>query len=568
MAPTANIGVDLAAARLLDIAPDSPVFQAEFIARGLTPTFTFYSGGGEGHQHWLYRLPEGVPQARICRSGEYDILSSGYAILPPSRHISGGLYTVVDDLPLGDAPRWAGAALIDATRRPKGRIETGGEVSSDEAINRLVEQLDPDIWNGNRYSDRSTSLIAIAGDLAKLGANQATIVALLRERDVNLNMLKFANRRNADEQYQRLAARAVEENPPSIPVGTVGKVKLEVEEPKRAKLVFVPTPELLLRPSVEIDWYAPGFVGSGLLTEIDGYAKLSGKTTFVQAALLAMLNGGDFLGRAARHPGKAVYLTEQTIQSLKPGLVKAGLAEQWDLHWLTWADAYEHPWHAIVAETAAHALDVGAGLVVIDTLAQWSDLGEGQEDDAGVTNRVLKPVLAEMIGKGLAVWLVRHDRKSGGQVGQSARGSSAYGGKVDVIMHLESIFDRGLSANARLLTCGGRFMGDSDNETPREPWVIELLPVEPFEYRLLGTRDEVASDNADSELLGVMPTSQQAALDLGCDQAYLREQTGWGESKLRSALAAKVREGRVESATVPGGNSRLVYWQKPLVSRG
>src|SRR4030095_5674533 len=232
MAPNATIGVDLAGARILDIAPDNPVFHADFIARGLPPTFSFTSGGGDGHQHWLYALPEGVPQARICRSGEYDILSAGYAIMPPSRHgLTGGLYRVVDDLSLAEAPAWACGLLIDATRRPKGRIEVDGAIISGEDLNRLVEQMAADVWNGTRYSDRSTSLVAIAGDLPKLGATQPTIVAVLHERDITLGFLKFAARRNPEEQYQRIAARAMAENPPNIPRGLVGGgVKTEPDD--------------------------------------------------------------------------------------------------------------------------------------------------------------------------------------------------------------------------------------------------------------------------------------------------------------------------------------------------
>lgn len=37
----------------------------------------------------------------------------------------------------------------------------------------------------------------------------------------------------------------------------------------------------------------------------------------------------------------------------------------------------------------------------------------------------------------IAVVVVRHDRKSGGDVGDSARGSSAFGGAVDIVMQVQ-----------------------------------------------------------------------------------------------------------------------------------
>lgn len=92
MWPHANVAIDLARSGLVDVAPDSPVWHAEFIARGLPPTLTFVSGGGDGHQHYLYtRAPE-TPVTRLCCEGEYDILSAGYAIMPPSLHVSGRPY--------------------------------------------------------------------------------------------------------------------------------------------------------------------------------------------------------------------------------------------------------------------------------------------------------------------------------------------------------------------------------------------------------------------------------------------------------------------------------------------
>lgn len=92
MWPHANIGVDLARSGLIDIAPDSVEWHAEFIARGLPETLTFASGGGEGHMHYLYLRTENCPLTRICEPGKYDILSAGYFVAPPSLHVSGGLY--------------------------------------------------------------------------------------------------------------------------------------------------------------------------------------------------------------------------------------------------------------------------------------------------------------------------------------------------------------------------------------------------------------------------------------------------------------------------------------------
>lgn len=96
--PHANVGVDLWRAGLIDIAPDSAVWQAEFLARNYSegvgdPTLVFASGGGDGHEHWLYRRSRDMDRAtNVNRPGEYDVLVRGYAVMPPSLHESGRHY--------------------------------------------------------------------------------------------------------------------------------------------------------------------------------------------------------------------------------------------------------------------------------------------------------------------------------------------------------------------------------------------------------------------------------------------------------------------------------------------
>jgi hypothetical protein len=92
MWPDANIGVALWEAGLIDVAPDGIDDLAEFIARGMPETLSFRSGGGEGHRHFLYQRPPNTPRARLCVPGHYDIMSDGYAVFPPSNHVSGGEY--------------------------------------------------------------------------------------------------------------------------------------------------------------------------------------------------------------------------------------------------------------------------------------------------------------------------------------------------------------------------------------------------------------------------------------------------------------------------------------------
>src|SRR5439155_27223495 len=76
--------------------------------RGLPVTFTLRSGSGEGHQHFLYKLPPGAPRARLCLSGHYDLMSDGYAVMPPSTTVGPYAWLKYDPEMLpADPPAWA-----------------------------------------------------------------------------------------------------------------------------------------------------------------------------------------------------------------------------------------------------------------------------------------------------------------------------------------------------------------------------------------------------------------------------------------------------------------------------
>jgi len=226
MWPTANIGVHLVRAGLVDIAPDSVIWQAQFVAYGLPPTASFRSGGGDGHEHHLYRRAETCPAYRLCRPDEYDILSNGYAVMPPSMHKSGARYTWMnepDQVPLAVAPRWAVDMLADSVRRNVvGRNSAVEAVDPDEApVTLQGEALER--WNGEVVSlkhggqvDRSLSLFYIGKALAEAGATRSAIIRALQDRDEALGWSKYVGRSDATTRYAVIAERAITGNPPRL----------------------------------------------------------------------------------------------------------------------------------------------------------------------------------------------------------------------------------------------------------------------------------------------------------------------------------------------------------------
>ena len=147
--------------------------------------------------------------------------------------------------------------------------------------------------------------------------------------------------------------------------------------------------------------------------------------------------GGD--PRRPAVPGPAddatnvVYLTEQTPGPFREALTRAvcsarrGAAPRVPGRrgWRAVAEARRHGGRGREARRLRPARRRHLG-----KLAQVQE-----ENDAGEGGRVMVP-LQDAAHAGMAVIVCRHERKGGGDVGESGRGSSAIRGDVDVILQL------------------------------------------------------------------------------------------------------------------------------------
>jgi hypothetical protein len=508
MFPRANIGIDLARAGLVDIAPDSLEWFAEFTARGLPSTPRFASGGGEGHAHHLYRRPEHCEVYRDCHTGEYDVLSAGYAVMPPSLHQSGRLYTWLEpasgillETARKMAPEW-GVAMLARHRRP-----IAAPQADDEDAPPVVLSLEGmERWSGRVYDrrlnghvDRSHSLWSLAVRLLEAGCRPSFVEELLAERDVALGWEKFSKRGDAAERYRIITAAAVAGQGP-------GRIRLKPKAPAQpvaTRYGWMTAQEIREVEEEDIAWYATGFVGNGLITLLDGKAKLAGKTTLLLALVHAVLHGEEFLGQRTTY-SPVVYLTEQSGPSFRRNLSRAGLLDRADLHVLMWSRIENPEWPAIVAEACVQARGWGAGVMIIDTLPQFASLRGEDENRSGAILEMMKPLQAA-IGGGLAVLASRHDRKSGGEVGDSGRGSGAGTGIADIILHVQRLPGNEVGKERqRLMDTVSRL-----EETP-ERMLIELEPgtaETPNVFRLVGDARRVQHEEMRIEILAALPTA-------------------------------------------------------------
>jgi hypothetical protein len=211
MWPDAWPGIALAASGLVDAAPDSPEHLADFERRGLDGAAWWDSPGGPGHRHHVFRRPDGCPTARICRSGEYDVMSDGYAIA----YLDDAAAVPNMNGALPDAPAWVVAMLQEAAAaraEPPRRRENPPD-AGDPADEPPVALSDHDLaaWKGERVKrkpngeiNRSAALLHVGRVLFDAGMTRRGVVAELRARDHALGWHKYCERADGERQYHRI----------------------------------------------------------------------------------------------------------------------------------------------------------------------------------------------------------------------------------------------------------------------------------------------------------------------------------------------------------------------------
>lgn len=260
--------------------------------------------------------------------------------------------------------------------------------------------------------------------------------------------------------------------------------------------------EIAAESSSETNWIARPFVAAGSLTELGGKIKAAGKTTFVTQLVRAVLDGKPFLGQPTTKT-PVVYLTEQPPASFRVAMARAGLLGRDDFVVLSWNQTLGLSWDVVVRMAVEECKRRGSRLLVVDTLAQFARLEGDSENNSGDALQAMEP-LQQAAAEGLAVIVVRHERKSGGPVGDSGRGSSAYGGAVDVVLSLRRPEGKHRKT-VRLLAGISRF-----DELPDE-LVIELVG---GDYISLGTAADLAAREAEEAILAAVPASEDEAVTL------------------------------------------------------
>ena len=179
--------------------------------------------------------------------------------------------------------------------------------------------------------------------------------------------------------------------------------------------------------------------------------------------------------------------------------------------------------------------------MIIDTLPQFAALRGEDENKSGAILEMMKP-LQGAAGSGLAVLASRHDRKSGGDVGDSGRGSGAGTGIADIILHVQRLPGSEVGKERqRLIDTVSRL-----EETP-DKMLVELEPGDADRanaYVLVGDARRVQHEELRIDILAALPTADHR--EDAPEFEELRKDLGVRAIEVRRELNGLIKEGLVE----------------------
>lgn len=316
-----------------------------------------------------------------------------------------------------------------------------------------------------------------------------------------------------------------------------------------ARVQFATAKRLKIGACTDQRWIWEGLIAKENITLLTSMWK-SGKTTLL-SVLLAKLCSGGTLGGLPVRPGRAAVVSEESRQ----------LWGQRDDH-LQFGDSVEftcrpyrglptsEQWQALMDQLVEWHEEKPLDLVVIDPLASF--LPSKSENEASCVMKALLP-LQQLLDRGMGVLLLHHPRKAIAAEGQSARGSGAICGCVDIIVEMGWIGRPSDDDRRRKLLAFSRY-----RETPRR-LSIELNP-EGTDYRTLGAGDDF--DDGWQVLFGVLEDARRKLNRREILENWPEDFTKPHDITLLRWLNRAVHNGLVLQEGTGRKNSPFLYWLK------
>lgn len=226
-----------------------------------------------------------------------------------------------------------------------------------------------------------------------------------------------------------------------------------------------------------VEWIWNGYLAKGHLTLLAALWK-AGKTTLITCLLKCLQDGQELAGKE-NCECKVLILTEESGSIWARRRAEHGITlPVWVLSRPIRRKLGYQDWVVLLEQMAMFCKEHSIELFIIDTISSfWSVINEN--DAAGVSEALLP--LNYLLEQGIAVLLVHHFRKSGGEEGTASRGSGQLGAAVDIIIEFTRLNSADPNGTQRVLRSYSRF-----EETPKEI-VIDYVD---GEYETKGTKAE------------------------------------------------------------------------------
>jgi hypothetical protein len=333
-------------------------------------------------------------------------------------------------------------------------------------------------------------------------------------------------------ELDTMIAQAPEWQPPQNDSAAPIDILSPAESNPGAQVFLTPEELSSGKEASEVDWLWEGFLALGHITLLAGKPRASGKSTFTFGLVRSLLRGEAFLGFTTRQVKGVVLLSEETPLTLLDKISLFGLSEYRQFLVAPRHTTARLTWEEAIEKAVAQAKKAGAELLVVDSFPHFAKLPKDGAKDASLINEAFRPLQAAA-AEGLAVLLIHHERKGGGEAGEGVRDSGAIVASSDIILELGRIdrpSSRKLELLSRFRSSPSDFVFDFDKETGQYAYVGT---VEEFQDSQKGAEREAAA----RKIATLLPAGS------GLTQKEVAEKAGLGKSQVGELLNKAVAMG-------------------------
>lgn len=427
---------------------------------------TAVSETSPGHYQYFFNHPGfQVPNSTKLVAPNVDIRGDGgFVVLPPSRHFNKETGEQDFTYKWSIAPKEAGFANL-----PEHILE---KVKTKKSLDTVVI--------GSSQGSRNNDATVVAGSLLSKhprGEWESICWPLLQGWNEKNNPPLSED--ELKSVFDSIASREITKNPrqntSQYRVGSdLSRVKPEV-----ASVLYHPLPlSDLSQYENPVEWIWEGYLAKGHQTLLSALWK-AGKTTLITNFLKCLQDEQELAGQST-HKSNVLIISEESDSIWARRREENGITlPVWILSRPIRQKLGYKEWIALLEQMARFCKEYVIDLFIIDTLSGFWPVDN--ENDAARVSEALLP-LNYLLEQNIAILLVHHFRKSGGDEGTASRGSGQLGAAVDIMVEFSRLNSADPNGTQRVLRSYSRF-----EETPKEV-VIDYVN---GGYETKGTRAEV-----------------------------------------------------------------------------